>query len=81
MFVPSCFSGMTNREVAEKVPYGYRMGKPRKHYCADFIYEIMCKCWHEDPSCRPSFDSMYDQLTDFDETAGLIYAESSVALK
>jgi tyrosine kinase receptor 1 len=37
------YNGMSNREVSEKVPNGYRLEKPKM--CPDEIYETMKKCW------------------------------------
>ncbi|XP_068206741.1 tyrosine-protein kinase Src64B-like isoform X4 [Palaemon carinicauda] len=73
------YPGMTNREVAEHVPNGFRMGKPKNHYCPDLFYELVCKCWDANPNNRPTFQYLRDTFADFD-FMGPIYAESSVAL-
>ncbi|XP_064082189.1 tyrosine-protein kinase SRK2-like isoform X6 [Macrobrachium nipponense] len=73
------YPGMTNREVAEHVPNGFRMGKPQNHYCPDVYYDLVCKCWETNPNNRPTFQYLHDTFADFDNI-GPIYAESSVAL-
>nr|XP_045597984.1 tyrosine-protein kinase SRK2-like isoform X4 [Procambarus clarkii] len=60
------YPGMTNREVAEAVPNGYRMGKPINQHCPDPLYELMCKCWNLDPVQRPTFYHLCTYFSDFD---------------
>lgn len=64
---------MTNREVAESVPNGARMSKPKQ--CPEKLYEVMCECWNTDPSLRPTFDYLHDFFLNFEEHCGPVYAE------
>ncbi|XP_055700304.1 tyrosine-protein kinase receptor torso-like isoform X2 [Phlebotomus papatasi] len=41
---------------------GSRMEKPSN--CSDTLYELMMSCWLENPSLRPTFESIIQQLTD-----------------
>ncbi|KAK2159981.1 hypothetical protein LSH36_142g03004 [Paralvinella palmiformis] len=43
----------SNADVISMVRNGYRLSCPK--YCADEIYELMRKCWDEDPNNRPNF--------------------------
>lgn len=45
---------MTNAESAQKVVEGYRIPKSRN--CPDEIYELMLKCWNQDPGICGSFN-------------------------
>ena len=42
----------------------YRLPKPRG-VCDDYFYQIMLKCWHEDPEERYSFSSLFNIFNDF----------------
>uniref|UniRef100_A0A3Q4H572 Tyrosine-protein kinase n=1 Tax=Neolamprologus brichardi TaxID=32507 RepID=A0A3Q4H572_NEOBR len=42
-----------NQEVYQQVTLGYRMPKPPN--CPDFLYEIMKRCWSNEPADRPDF--------------------------
>ena len=56
-------SGMTNREVIEQVPCGYRMKRPPK--CSDHMYEIILKCWDKREEQRPTFEYMFNFFDDY----------------
>ncbi|XP_068699017.1 tyrosine-protein kinase TXK-like [Montipora foliosa] len=47
------YPSMTNMDVVEKVPAGYRLEKP--HECPDEIFRLLEKCWHSEPDHRPTF--------------------------
>ncbi|XP_068754925.1 tyrosine-protein kinase TXK-like isoform X2 [Montipora capricornis] len=49
----SPYPSMTNMDVVEKVPAGYRLEKP--HECPDEIFRLLEKCWHSEPDHRPTF--------------------------
>ena len=49
--------------VLEKLKQGYRM--PRPLGCPEELYELMCDCWKEDASSRPTFETLHWQLRDF----------------
>ena len=51
---------MTNGEATEKVLSGYRLPIPEK--CPTEIYELMCKCWYETPSMRPSMKEVFNEI-------------------
>lgn len=55
--------GMSNREVLEQVPRGYRMPKPMK--CSDHMYEIMLKCWDKKEELRPTFEFLWSFFDDY----------------
>lgn len=73
-------AGMTNREVAELVPSGYRMGKPTNNICPDQLYEIMCMCWQMDPVRRPTFETLQDILENFNVATERSYAAPEDAI-
>ena len=54
------YLGMTNGEATEKVLSGYRLPIPEK--CPTEIYELMCKCWNETPSMRPSMKEVFNEI-------------------
>jgi serine/threonine protein kinase len=39
------YAGMTNRQVIEKVPTGYRLESPEN--CPQEVYQLMLKCWEQ----------------------------------
>ncbi|KAF7642852.1 hypothetical protein LDENG_00249710 [Lucifuga dentata] len=47
------YPAFSNVEVYQKVTGGYRMPAPPK--CPNFLYNIMLKCWSEEPDDRPDF--------------------------
>jgi hypothetical protein len=55
-----------NKEVFESVMNGERLTKPKK--CPDRVYEIMKKCWLDDPNARPSFKDLLQQLREVGKT-------------
>jgi len=57
------YPGMRGQEVLEKIEGGYRM--PQPHGCPDDYYSIMKDCWKQEPSQRPSFETLKWQLDDF----------------
>ena len=57
------YPGMSNYEVLEKVPQGYRMPPPSG--CPDSLYQIMMECWRDDPSMRPTFETLQWKMEEF----------------
>ena len=57
------YPGMTNAEVLEKLPQGYRMGCPNN--CPKELHDIMLECWREEPANRPTFESLQWRLEEF----------------
>lgn len=54
---------MTNREVLEQVPRGYRMPKPE--ICSEQMYEVMLKCWDKKEELRPTFEYLWTFFDDY----------------
>ncbi|XP_063955902.1 fibroblast growth factor receptor 3-like isoform X2 [Lytechinus pictus] len=54
------YPGMDGRYVISKLQQGYRMERPTM--CPEEIYEIMRRCWQENPHHRPSFTVMNNAL-------------------
>lgn len=65
------YLGIANDEVLDQVIRGYRMPKPED--CKESIYKLMLECWDEDPSKRPSFQSITTRLNDVE-----LYEDHSV---
>ncbi|XP_047467866.1 tyrosine-protein kinase Lck [Mugil cephalus] len=57
------YPGMSNPEVIQNLERGYRMPKPEN--CPDGLYDIMCKCWKENPEERPTFEYLRSVLEDY----------------
>ncbi|XP_038066667.1 angiopoietin-1 receptor-like [Patiria miniata] len=56
------YPGIESKSLAQRLLDGYRMPKPEN--CADEIYDVMLKCWQEQPSKRPSFRKLVEILED-----------------
>ncbi|XP_038066663.1 angiopoietin-1 receptor-like [Patiria miniata] len=54
------YPGIESKSLAQRLLDGYRMPKPDN--CADEIYDVMLKCWQEQPSNRPSFRKLVEIL-------------------
>lgn len=54
------YPAYSNTETYEQVTRGYRMPRPPK--CSQFLYNIMEKCWSEDPKDRPDFKTLKIKL-------------------
>jgi hypothetical protein len=75
------FPGMSNRDVLQQVPQGYRMSSPEG--CPPEVYQIMQLCWRHgldcvyvmlftlciEPSQRPSFSDLFAKLNQLWTTA------------
>ncbi|XP_076834840.1 LOW QUALITY PROTEIN: tyrosine-protein kinase Lck [Brachyhypopomus gauderio] len=57
------YPGMTNPEVIQNLERGYRMPPPDN--CPESLYDIMTKCWEENPENRPTFEYLRSVLEDF----------------
>ncbi|XP_052776319.1 tyrosine-protein kinase SRK2-like isoform X2 [Mya arenaria] len=68
------YPGMSNREVLEQIPRGYRMPKPLK--CSDAMYEIMIKCWDKREENRPTFEFLECFFDDYFVNTEPKYKES-----
>ena len=51
---------MKNAEAVNRVVEGYRLPKPTA--CPQSLYEVMLRCWEEDPHYRPSFEEIYHKI-------------------
>ena len=58
------YPGMTDDEVVEGIARGFRMPCPLN--CNENVYNIMLKCWNEDPSRRIPFEDIVTQLSDIE---------------
>ena len=54
------YPGMTNEQVLQAVPQGYRMPIPKG--CPEPLYQIMLKCWKLNDDERPTFRNIYHNL-------------------
>jgi len=61
------YTGMSNREVMEKVEQGYRMPCPEG--CPDHLYKIMRSCWHSEPLRRPNFEYLFRVMSEYTAVA------------
>jgi fyn-related kinase len=58
------YPGMTNKQVLESIiDNGYRMPQPSN--CPNKLYDIMLRCWLENPDDRPTFATLKDILDNF----------------
>lgn len=53
------------KDVVPRVEKGYKMDAPDG--CPAIVYEVMKKCWTLDPSHRPSFHQLREQLVHIKE--------------
>ncbi|XP_014866250.1 PREDICTED: tyrosine-protein kinase HCK [Poecilia mexicana] len=54
------YEGKSNKEVMDILKSGHRLGCPDR--CPPNIYRIMKDCWHTEPTHRPSFHALQNQL-------------------
>jgi serine/threonine protein kinase len=54
------YFSLSNETTAERVVLGYRLEKPMD--CPDDVYSLMRSCWDADPSKRPSFLDIVDNI-------------------
>ncbi|KAL3883472.1 hypothetical protein ACJMK2_029733 [Sinanodonta woodiana] len=55
------YNGYQWQQVLEIVNGGFRLQQPT--HCSDNIYQIMIKCWEENPEQRPVFEELVQLLT------------------
>jgi len=60
----SPYPGIHARQIARKLQEGFRMPKP-KHVDTK-LYQIMLKCWEENPSNRPTFANLKDTMKEME---------------
>jgi len=80
----SPYPGIPVERLFDLLKSGFRMEKPQ--VCPNEMYEIMVKCWYENPSHRPSFtnlvkelDSLLEELTSQDYIQVLAGSLSSIS--
>ncbi|XP_066024636.1 proto-oncogene tyrosine-protein kinase receptor Ret [Pocillopora verrucosa] len=56
----SPYPRMDGKKIANLLQQGYRMPKPQ--HVDDKLYEVMMKCWQDDPKRRPTFTDLRNQL-------------------
>ncbi|KAK2856652.1 hypothetical protein Q5P01_005387 [Channa striata] len=57
------YPALTNYQVVQKIPQGYRMSCPPG--CPKVMYEIMIDCWKENEQDRPTFETLQWKLEDY----------------
>ncbi|XP_061756352.1 tyrosine-protein kinase SRK2 [Nerophis ophidion] len=57
------YPDMSNFQVLQKVPQGYRM--PRPQNCPKEMYDIMMDCWKDDEHERSTFETLQWKLEEF----------------
>ena len=60
------YPNLSDEEVLEKLKQGYRMPQPKE--CSYMYYNIMLKCWREEPENRPTFEALQWELEEFLDT-------------
>ncbi|XP_066024436.1 fibroblast growth factor receptor 2-like isoform X3 [Pocillopora verrucosa] len=60
----SPYPRMDGRKIANLLQEGYRMPKPQ--HVDDKLYDIMTKCWKDDPNLRPSFKNLRNELKEME---------------
>ncbi|XP_029281319.1 tyrosine-protein kinase SRK2 [Cottoperca gobio] len=57
------YPNMTNYQVVQRLPQGYRMPCPPN--CPKVMYDMMTDCWKENEQDRPTFETLQWKLEDF----------------
>jgi len=60
----SPYPGINARQIARKLQDGFRMPKPK--HVDKKLYQIMLKCWEENPSDRPTFAKLKDTMKEME---------------
>ncbi|XP_078377517.1 vascular endothelial growth factor receptor 1-like isoform X2 [Oculina patagonica] len=61
----SPYPGINARQIARKLQEGFRMPKPK--HVDNKLYQIMLKCWEENPSNRPTFAELKDTMKEMEK--------------
>uniref|UniRef100_A0A3B3BBQ4 Tyrosine-protein kinase n=1 Tax=Oryzias melastigma TaxID=30732 RepID=A0A3B3BBQ4_ORYME len=69
------YPGMSNVQVIQKIPTGYRMPCPPN--CPKILYDIMVDCWKENDQDRPTFETLQWKLEDYFEMDMNSYDDAS----
>lgn len=62
------YPDVSNSDLPGYLETGNRMKKPRQ--CPENIYELMLRCWSQDPSARPTFQQIGEEIQSFISTTG-----------
>jgi len=74
------YLGMNNQRVWIDVLAGYRL--PQANGCPDAVYDMMLRCWKEDPKDRPTFAQLGKFFGEqYTNTSGLPLPDGEIALK
>ncbi|KAJ7374035.1 hypothetical protein OS493_009365 [Desmophyllum pertusum] len=57
------YPGIRHRELMRLLKRGYRMEKP--DICSEEIYQLMTRCWADNPDARPTFTELRQDLEDW----------------
>ena len=68
---------MGGQEVLRRVEQGYRMQKPAQFECPESLYDMMLKCWDQNPQARPTFEFLYDFFDDYFVATERSYSENT----
>ncbi|XP_062415451.1 tyrosine-protein kinase SRK2 [Pungitius pungitius] len=69
------YPAMSNYQVVQRVPQGYRMPIPPN--CPTVMYDIMVDCWKEKEHDRPTFETLQWKLEDFFDQDVTSYDDAS----
>ncbi|XP_023286283.1 tyrosine-protein kinase FRK [Seriola lalandi dorsalis] len=69
------YPAMTNYQVVQRVPQGYRMQCPPN--CPKVMYDIMMDCWKGNEQDRPTFETLQWKLEDFFDLDVTSYDDAS----
>uniref|UniRef100_W5NK23 Tyrosine-protein kinase n=2 Tax=Lepisosteus oculatus TaxID=7918 RepID=W5NK23_LEPOC len=69
------YPDMTNQQVVQKLPTGYRM--PCPPLCPPVLYDIMLECWKESDFERPTFETLQWKLEDYFDLENSSYHDAN----
>lgn len=69
------YPAMTNYQVVQRVPQGYRMPCPLN--CPKVLHDIMMDCWKDNEQDRPTFETLQWKLEDFFDRDVTSYDDAS----
>ncbi|CAB1418331.1 unnamed protein product [Pleuronectes platessa] len=69
------YPAMTNYQVVQRIPQGYRMQCPP--HCPKVMYDIMMDCWKENEQDRPTFETLQWRLEDYFDLDVTSYDDAS----
>ncbi|XP_053390757.1 tyrosine-protein kinase FRK-like [Mercenaria mercenaria] len=69
------YKGMTGKEAAERIRYGFRMPKPVTGplTCPEPYYQMMLRCWDTTANSRPTFAYLREYFGDYNSNAKNVY--------